>query len=120
MPDGFPVRATRAEVTEHLIQAVGGSAAVTKVYGEGVAVTRTSSGLYLLTWAQNPGTFVGWSYAFAATTHADLDGFTAVRGVYNASAYTLAFSVYDATPTIADLAALNWIDIVCRFKGTAV
>ncbi len=117
---GFPVRVSRPEVTEHLIQAVGGSSAVTQVYGHGVATTRTSTGLYKLTWTENPGTLVGWSYGLAATTHADLDGWTVVRGVYNTSAFTLAFSVYNDTPTITDLAALNWIDIVCRFAPTGL
>jgi hypothetical protein len=117
--EAYQVRATRPGTTNHYIKAVGGSAAVTKVSGQGVAVSRTSTGLYLLTWAENPGVFLMPFAQLQATTHADLDGWSVVFGVYNSSAWTLAFSVYNDTPTITDLAALNWVNLNIVFKDNS-
>lgn len=115
----FGARTTIVDDTVHIVRAVGGSAAVTKVTGYGLAVTRTSTGLYKLTWSENPGIFVGYTWGLSATTLVEVAGFSVVAGVYNSTAFTLAFSVYNASNAVADLAALNWIDLVVRFKRTS-
>lgn len=84
--------------------------------GVGVTVTRTGEGAYLITWADNPGTFIGWYPGFGATTPADLKGYTVVRGVYDASALTMAFVVYDSSFAAADLIADQWLDLVIEFS----
>lgn len=89
----------------------------TEELGQGVTVTRTGEGAYLITWADHPGTFIGWAPpAFGALTPADLKGYSAVRGVYNASAKTLAFVVYDSAFNAADLIANQYADIVVEFS----
>lgn len=120
MSDSYPIKATQPEVIEHVIRAVGGTAAVTKVTGAGVAVSRTGTGLYLLTWPETPGTHIGNAYSLAATTVAAMAGHTVSFGVYNTTAFTLAFNFYNSSFAARDLAALEWIDIVCRFKATSV
>jgi hypothetical protein len=92
----------------------------TEQIGPGVTVTRTGEGAYLITWAESPGYFVGWSWAFGATTPADLKGYTAVRGVYSASAKTLAFVVYNSSFTAADLIAAQYADLAITFADSSV
>jgi hypothetical protein len=92
----------------------------TEQLGQGVAVTRTGEGAYRITWAKNPGTFVGWSCSFGAATPLDLAGYTAVRDTFTAqsgstSAY-LDFVVYSDTPAAADLIADQYADIAVTFS----
>lgn len=92
----------------------------TEELGQGIAVTRTGEGAYRVTFAENPGTFVGWSCAFGAATPADLKGYTAVRDTFTAqSGATLGyldFVVYDSTFTAADLIANQYADIAVTFS----
>ncbi len=121
MQGGYDVRATQPEVIDHLIGLTGtGAANPTERYGPGVVVTRTASGVYLITWAESPGNFVGFGYGLGADTAGDVKGHTVTRGVYSASAKTLAFSVWNASETADDLQALEYLDLVVRFKTTGV
>lgn len=92
----------------------------TEQLGQGIATTRTGEGAYRITFAENPGTFVGWSCSFGAATPADLKGYTAVRDTFTAqSGATLAyldFVVYDSTFTAADLIANQYADITVEFS----
>jgi len=92
----------------------------TEQLGQGVAPSRTGEGAYRLTFAENSGTFVGWSYGFGAATPADLKGYTAVRDTYvapsGATAGYLDFVVYDSTFTAADLVADQYADITVTFS----
>lgn len=89
----------------------------TQDLGAGVTVTRTGEGAYLITWAKNPGTFMGWAPGFGAATPADLAGYTVVRDEYSSTAYTLAFVVYDSTFAEADLIADQWLDLAIEFSA---
>lgn len=92
----------------------------TEQLGQGVAVTRTGEGAYTITFAENPGTFVGWSCSFGAATPGDLKGYTAVRDTFTAQSGTtlafLDFVVYDSSFTAADLIANQYADITVEFS----
>jgi len=118
--DGFKQKSNSAELKAHVVNAVGGSAAVTKVNGPGIAVTRTGTGLYLLTWSDLPGNFLGLTYGLNATTMTAIAGHTIAAGLYDAAAGTLAISVYNAADALHDLAALEWMTLVCYFSATNV
>lgn len=115
MQDASIVKATNPDQWDHIIRAVGAASDIVKVYGPGVAVTRTDTGDYLLTWSENPGTFIGVTYGLQATTLSDLAGHTVVFGAYSTSAFTLAFTVTDASDAAHDLAALEWITVRVTF-----
>lgn len=88
----------------------------TKQEGAGVTVTRTSEGLYKITWAKNPYQFISIKGTFGSLTMDDLVDYTIVRGVYNATAFTLAFSVYKQNGTVEDLVANQYLDIDVVFS----
>ncbi len=111
-----PIRGLIPEHGLHLIRFVGGTTAVTKVYGPGVAVTYTGTGDYLLTWAENPGAFLGMTYGLQATTVADIKGHTVVAGVFNTTTFTLVVKLTNASESLHDLAALEWITLACHFS----
>ncbi len=118
MQDAATVKGTQGDTWKHLIRAVGGVTAITKVYGPGVAVTRTGAGAYLLTWAENPGTYLGQTYSLSATTVADLAGHTVTFGAYSTTAFTLAFTMTNASDAAHDLAALEWVTVEVSFAQT--
>lgn len=107
------------EVRSYKLRAVGGTATIatdTDGGGSGITITRTGTGAYLLTWSDNPGLFQGWSCNLGATTPGDLAGHTVIRGVYNSSAYTMAFVLYNASEAAHDLAAAEYFDITVDFR----
>lgn len=119
--DGYKVKSNVPESKKHSIRCVGGASAITKDGGgKGISVSRTGTGAYLLTWKDAPGAFIKWSANFGASTPANVAGHTAVRGVYDSSALTLAFVVYNSTFAAHDLAAAEYIDIEVEFSPTGV
>ena len=114
--DAFPTRSNIVEERVFKVTGVGGSTAVTQVTGKGVALTRTSAGLYLLTWADSPGNLCGFKAGLQATTLAAIAGHTIVFGAWTAGGTTLAFSVYNASDVVHDLAALEWVSLELTFS----
>jgi len=117
--NAYPVRATQAEVQSHHILLTGtGASAPTVTYGVGVTVTRTSEGLYNLTWADDPGTFIGANYMFGGSTPDDLQGHTAAFDDYASNAMEVL--VQDSAFAVDDLEALEYLSLTVFFKRTAV
>lgn len=114
-PDEFELRCTNPEEVDHLVRFVGGAAACTKVYGPGVTVSYVATGRYLLTWAANPGVFLGATPGIQATTQSDVKGHTVTYGVFDTSAFTLEVDFWNASDAAHDLAALEWITLRCVF-----
>ncbi len=115
--DSFPVQTSEPELKEHITKFVGGTTAVTKVFGKSVTVTYVSTGVVDLVFSETPGAFVGClGYCFEATTQADLKGFTMVPGVMNTTTNTLRVKIYNSSFALADLAALNWLTLKLAFK----
>lgn len=115
-----PVRSATAEMEVTFVKFVGGTNAVTKVEGEGVTVTYISTGIVDLTFASAPGAGAGEflgvvGHCFVATTTADVDTFTLQHGVYNTSTRTLRLNLSEAG-TLANLAALEWLNVLVAFK----
>jgi len=116
--DFYDDKSTIPETRKYKIRLLGANGAnPTEQLGQGVAVTRTGEGAYLITWASNPGIFVGWSIGFGAATPADLAGYTAVRDTYSSN--TLAFVVYNSSFAAADLIADQYADITVEFSEAA-
>lgn len=92
-----------------------GAADPTVEVGQGITADETATGVYLLTWKYAPGVFVGWHYGFGAVTPADLKGYTAVRDTYDTTNLQLEVRIYNASGTLADLAAAQYIDITVVF-----
>jgi len=110
---------SEAGLRDYLVRFVGGTAAVTKVFGQGVTVSYISTGIVELTWGRNPGTFVGAQFNFQATTASAVKGFTCVPGVYNATTYKLRLNITNASESLTDLAALQWLNCRVSFKDSA-
>jgi len=91
----------------------------TNQLGLGMVLTRTGEGAYRITWANNPGQFVGWRYGFGAAVPADLKGYTAVRAVYDAANRQLDFVVYNSLFAAADLIANQFMDLEIEFSEAA-
>lgn len=105
------VRSPSAKVTNHVVRAVGGSAAVTKVTGPGLAVTRTGTGAYRVTFSENVGTVLAATYGLQAATPGDLAGHTVIFDTYDSTNRRLDFIVYNASDAAHDLAANEWVSL---------
>jgi hypothetical protein len=114
----LPLRGNIQEAVDHFVKFVGGTNAVTKVYGPGVTVTYISAGVVDLTWAtgaNNPGLCLGVKGAcFQATTPADVKAYVLVPGVYNTTTCTLRLSMYESG-SVTNLAALVWLGVTVSF-----
>jgi hypothetical protein len=120
MPNAYPVRVTEPEVWGYIVVLTGaGAATPTKTLGQGVTVGRSGAGVLSLTWGENPGTFLGCTFGFGATTAADLDGWTVSHGPLSAS-YVLPLAVFDEAPAAADLPAATTLTLIAWFKRTGV
>jgi hypothetical protein len=118
MPDAFPIRSPEPHVQTHKLFMVGtGASAPTELLGAGVAVTRTAAGRLLLTWAQNPGDFAGFTWGLNATTQGDVKGHTVTASVYplTAGTYTLEVDIWDSAFAAEDLEALEWLKLDIDF-----
>lgn len=117
MLDTFPIKCSEPAVVLIPVKFVGGAAAVTKVNGRDCTIAYVSTGVVTLTFGEGHGSFLGMlGRSFEATTQADVDGWTAVPGVYNATTRVLTVKIYNDTPALADLAALNWLTMVLAFQ----
>lgn len=110
------VQSPSTSVHHHVIRAVGGTTAITKVTGPGVAVTRTGTGTYLLTWSQAPGNILGVVASLQATTPTNLVGHSVVCGAYDATAKTMVVRVGNAADAAHDLAANEWFTVAADFS----
>lgn len=120
--EGFPSKVSEPELFRSVVKFVGGSAAVTKVYGVGVTVTYIGTGLVDLTWSEAQGEAIGLlgAPAFTATTAAAVKGHTVVAGVYNATTRTVRLNITNASEALHDLAALEWLTLEYGFKRSTV
>lgn len=112
--------ASEPELRHHIIRMLGtGASAPTRVLGDGITITRDGVGVYTLTWATNPGTWVGPSgESFQATTSADVKGLTVSWGVFNTTTFAVQIKVWDNTNVARELAALEWLTTDVMFKAT--
>lgn len=118
--DAWEQLSTEPDEVVSRVRFVGGSAAVTKLYGRGVTVTYIGTGLVDLAWAEFPGVFVGVDgYCFDATTASGLKGYTVVPGAYNTTTRTLRLSITNASEALTDLAAAQNLTIGIAFKRTS-
>jgi len=94
-----------------------GAADPTKQVGQGVAVTRTAAGVFKVTFAENPGFFVGFSWGLGADTPGDVKGHTVTRDTYDATAgvFSIEVSLWSSSFSADELNALEYMDLVFRF-----
>lgn len=118
MTDFFDPQSSEPEVRQYLVKFVGGTNAVTKVFGQGVTVTYSTTGIVVLTWVDNPGTFIGATFGFQATTASGVKGYTCVPGAYSASGKSLTLNITNASESLTNLAALQWLTCSVFFKAT--
>jgi hypothetical protein len=118
--DGYELHSSQPETWSHFVKFVGGTTAVTKLYGPGVSVTYVSTGVVDVTWAENPGTYLGFTFGLHATTVSALKGYTIVGGDYNATTRTVRLNITNSSFALADLAASQWAMLHFLFKQTAV
>lgn len=120
MMDAYPLRNTQSDAVGHFVKFVGGTTAVTKLYGPGATVTYISTGIVDIGWAENPGTFLGMTWGLHATAPAAVKGMTITCGDFNTTTLKLRINIFSSTFALADLAAAQWAMLDLKFKQTAV
>ncbi len=102
---------------ERFVKFVGGTAAVTKVFGQNATVTFISTGIVDITFNTAQGTFLGAKFGFQATTASGVKGYTVVPGVYNTTTHTLRLNITGASESLVDLAAAQWLSCWLEFSA---
>ena len=96
-----------------------GASAPTKQYGRGLTVTRTSAGLYKLTFAENPGTFVIPSSVLGAETPGNVKSCSVTWDTWDATTLSIEVAVWDSGGTARDLAATEYLHATLVFQRHA-
>jgi hypothetical protein len=112
-------KSTQAGMVFHVVTAEGGSSAITRVHGPGVAVTRVDSGDYKLTWDERPGVFRGAVVSLSANDPTALVGHTVVNGEFETD-LTMLVNVANASDAAHDLAADEYFTVIAAFSSTEV
>ena len=90
-----------------------GASTPTKAIGQGVTVSRTATGVYKLTFDENPGTFARFTWGLGATVPGDVKQHTVTRGLPDstASVYSLSVSLWNSAGAADDLQATEYMDL---------
>lgn len=103
-------------------RAVGGTAAITQQEGDEFALTFVSTGIIRATWTFNPGTFLSAMAWASADTPGNVKSYIGVPTAFTAwdgSTATIDFHFFESG-TLTDLAALEYANIVVKFKETSI
>lgn len=118
----YPVRAGNPEIVEYWIRLQGAGASAPTLAepsaSAGITVARSSAGIYTLTWADDPGNYVGFTYGFEDTTPANLDDHSCI--VDNYTSKVLTITVYDGAPAVDDLESTEYLSLCVAFKRTSL
>ncbi len=119
--DHYASKSSVPEEREFKLRFVGtGNGTVpTIVVGHGVTAIWTATGRIKLTWAENPGTFVGMTgFGFHDATQANIKGWSVTSGAWplTASTFTLEFDIWNGT-TAADLATTSYLNVTFSFSN---
>lgn len=119
--DGFPPRGNIPEQFTYFIRGLGanGAALTLQEGARGITCARTGEGAYTLTWAESPGTLIGFQASFGAATPADMAGYTCVRDTISSS-FVLPLVVYSSTFAAADVIADQYLDLQITFRRAGV
>jgi len=121
LPDQYDDRIDLPESRRRIIKMLGNNtAAPTKTFGAGVALTRTGVGDYKATFNENPGVYVGVAgYSFESATATDVKGYTCTVKSYDSTNFVVEFLVFNSSFAAADLNAQS-IVLEILFKRTQV
>ncbi len=118
----FEDRASEAELRRHVVNMTGvGAGAPTKNYGQGITITRVAQGRVRLTWAENPGIYVGViSKSLDAHTQGNVKQWSVVAGDWDNVNYALEVDLFDGAGAAVDLAAQEYLTLTIGFKAISV
>lgn len=109
-----------AQSRSYIFRLLGGGNGVvpTLDIGHGVTLVLTATGRIKLTWAENPGTFVGFGWGLRDATQSNVKGFNVTGGVYplTAATFTFEIDVWNAAQAAADLAVTSYLDLFFTFS----
>jgi hypothetical protein len=115
--DFYPDKSSEPELRSVEVRLLGtGASAPTKVYGKGITVARSNTGIYTLTFTASPGTYAGCLFGLDATTPGDIKNHSVVCTATSSTVITVNF--YDASANAHDLAAVEWINLTLKFKAS--
>lgn len=126
MLDASLAKSTEPEKYDVPIRLLGtGASAPTIQVGKGITISRTGVGDYKITFADNPGPYLNFTYGLEATTRSAMFGCTVV-GKYTAATSTarafleIALASGGTTPAARELAAAEFIHLDVNFKRVNV
>src|SRR4029078_7852098 len=95
--EGYPLQCSEPGSFLSFVKFVGGTTAVTRVYGTGVTVTYISAGVVDLVFSEGHGTIVRVVRRnFEAPTPGDVKSYVLVPGVFNTTTNTLRLTMYES------------------------
>ncbi len=117
----YPLKSKTPDHVDAVLAVTGtGATAPTKNYGDGITVTYSAVGVYIVTFADVNGAFMGCTGTFGATTASAVKGYTMTYGLYSTTARTITLNVWSSTFAAVDLAAAQYLTVRFSFRRTGV
>lgn len=119
----YPVRSKSPELVILAGRILGGTTSAVSIAqdaGCGFTIAWVSTGIYTVTYPgySSLGTYITAHAQIHATTAANKKGYTVVLGLPVAGAQTLTLT--NASESLADLAAAEWIGLTAFWRATSV
>jgi hypothetical protein len=116
----WDIQSTEPDEKQYALRFVGGSAAVTKLFGRGMTITYISTGVVDVTFLDNPYIFLGVAgFCFDATVQSGVAGYSVVAGdAPTGSPYTFRLNIFNGSNSLADLSASQRLSVRLAFKQT--
>ncbi len=121
----YPVRAANPELTMWVLRLQGAATSALSLSepaaSAGITVARTSEGIHTLTFTDDPGNYVGYTWGLEDATPGNVDDH--IVAVDNYASKVLTFTVTDlvtGTKELQDLAATSYLTLVLYFKRTSL
>jgi len=113
--------ATEPNKVDVPVRIVGGSGAVTKLFGQGASIAYVSTGVIDVTFPDFYGTFLGMDAAFDATTQSQVAGYTAVAGdppsnPASGTSGTIRVNIFNNSNTLTDLTSTQRVLLTFQWR----
>jgi hypothetical protein len=118
----YESKTTIPKERHHHVRLLGtGASAPTREIGQGITVTRSGVGVYKLTFAENPGTFIRFGWGLGAATPGDVKGQTVTRDTFDTTAgvYSIEVALWSSAFAADDLQANEYMDLEFVFSEMA-
>ena len=121
----YPVRTSNPELVAYVVRLQGNTTSDPTLAepesSGGITAARSTTGVYTLTWTDDPGSYVGAVASLEDTTPANVHDHQVTFDAYASKVLTLTLTDQNGgTPQLVDAATTMYLNLVVFFKRTSL